>query len=178
MHESAGVGRRAGVLLLWSALVALAVACGGDPAAGRAGRTVGAGWRALAEVERTMGGENAEAEEVLQGQPEHARAELRAAIVSAHQRLRDAEEVVTIWQDTGTGRISWYTYAPCLAASLARLRDAVEAVDLAAPAELHQAETMAEEDATGRCADEQERQLVSPGGPGGAGLDAPPEGGN
>jgi hypothetical protein len=132
-------------------LAAVAVAslagCGTDPALRRADDTVHVALQVAGEAEGTLAA--AERNE----QPSEALSGARTALERLRTRLDEAEQTISIWFETGAGKLSWHAIAPCLAGTLRGLGTAFDAASLPQPENLDQAAVMAEEGTSDRCAD-------------------------
>ena len=125
-------------------LVVLVAACGSATAPERRiGDTVAIGWRAIADVERSLEPHEGDA----------AYDDARAAVVGARERLSRLEGTVRIWQEEGVGELAWYTLAPCFATALDRVEAELVAVSLPVPEDLAQARQMALESSSRDCAE-------------------------
>lgn len=136
---------------MWGALTAALLGavlggagCGPDPALQHAERTTRLAARGLsAAEERTAAGTS--------GGEAPADAPVGRAMARADTRLADAEQTIDLWRARGAGRIAWETIAPCLAAALEDVSEALASLEVEPPAELRQAQVMAADSSRRDC---------------------------
>ncbi len=127
-------------------MASVTAACGADPALRHADDTVHVALEVAGEAEGTLAAAE-RSEPQADGLPD-----ARRAFDRFRSRLDQAEQTVSIWFESGTGKMSWYAVSPCLAGTLRALGAAFEHASLRVPENLDQAAVMATGDGSTGCA--------------------------
>jgi hypothetical protein len=121
-----------------------AIGCGPSAQRVRADETVRVAGIAISEVQATRGADDV----------------ARAPLARAGHWLAESNQAIEVWG--GSGSLAYETAAPCLAASLGAVREALSGAHLAIPPTLEEAEALAQDGSYGRCAEDQQSRAQDP----------------